>query len=332
MNLQQELNTFLEFSGKDSSFCSIAEVGPSILRVESKKTKKSDITLGLLALVHGNEYLGLPILNSLIKSLLVGTVSFDQTLYFGLGNIPAAIAGKRFIDEDLNRCFGKTNSDTQESSRARILETFMLNKCDYLLDIHQTISAASDPFFIFQYTNERCLNVMSKWNPGIPTVLQEDQIGENTGLSTDEYLRFRGKFGAALELGQLGTNEHFVLGLDICKNALAVTDDQLSQPNHLPMDFPVYRLKESFKAENSSCKLDSGWKNLKPFYQGQKIGESASGSIYAPETGVMLFPRYRPVSAGDSLFHYCIPWTTRESVLRKNNFIVEDKKIFITTH
>lgn len=321
MNLEQELSLFSNFVGMETSHCRISSPGPSILHLQSKSILKSNTTLGFLALVHGNEFIGLPILNSLIQSILSGEVEFNSDIYVALGNIPAALANKRFIDEDLNRCFGKADHQTLESKRARELESLMLNRCDFLIDLHQTISPAENPFFIFQYSNEECLSLIKKWNPGIPTILQHDQIGENTGLSTDEYLRSRKKFGVALELGQLGNSDHFNLGLGICKKALKPTDfsDNLS----------FLQISGSYKVKNSSYQLDEGWKNLKSFTVGQRLGEHDQGIILAPVSGYMLFPRYRTLNKGEELFHYCTPFSPRvltSTSIKVNNYLNDFNK------
>src|SRR5688500_8204536 len=105
MNLELELNLFSNFIGKESEHLQISSPGPSILHIKNKSLN-SNPTLGFLALVHGNEYVGLPIINSLIQSLLSGEVELKSDVYFGLGNVPASFANQRFIDEDLNRSFG----------------------------------------------------------------------------------------------------------------------------------------------------------------------------------------------------------------------------------
>src|SRR5690606_18238508 len=216
VTLLNDLESFKKFKNFDNPFCKIEEVAPYILKLTPKNVR-TETTLGFLGLVHGNELIGLPILTALAESLTNGTLELNVELYLGLGNIPAALKSTRFVEEDLNRCFGTTNNDSIEAKRARELEVHMLDHCDFLIDIHQTVFSSENPFFIFQYSSQQCLSIIDKWNPispwntGIPVVLQKDQIGNNTGLSTDEYLRQKGKFGTALELGQLNTNNQ--LGL-----------------------------------------------------------------------------------------------------------------------
>lgn len=319
MNLEDQLRLFSSFSTQQSHYCQVSEVGPYILRLETKSNQKQKITLGFSALVHGNEFLGLPILNSLIQSILNGDIQVNYDIYFGLGNIPAAFANKRFIEEDMNRCFGKIGH-TSEAKRAYELETLMLNHCDFLVDIHQTIFTSEKPFFIFQYSSERCLSIMEKWNTDIPVILQEAQLGENTGLCTDEYVRSRGGFGTALELGQLGTENHFDLGLEICRRVLKNTTSEMVTSKEIlePLKFEVLKLSASaYKVKDSSYKLDEGWKNLSYFEKGQRLGVSDAGEILAPVSGFMLFPRYRSLSAGQELFYYCT------SIFKKNNDLTE---------
>lgn len=309
MVLNQEISRFLSFSGFQNEAVSIETVGSHILKLTPKHLKSS-MTLGFLALVHGNETIGLPILNNLLQSLVTGEIQIDYQVYFGLGNITAAHKDVRFVEEDLNRCFGLLNSNTLESARAREVETLMLNHCDYIIDLHQTQRAALKPFFIFQYSSPRCLTILEKMNPGIPTVLQTDPIGENTGLSTDEYIRARGGFGTALELGEKGDFQHQALGLEICKNAMIVLEPLHLTSHHLQneaLKLPLFQLSGKMKALGSSDQLDLSWKNFGEFKAGQEMGTRGSGVIQAPEDGFLLFPRFSNVKAGDALFHYCTP-------------------------
>jgi succinylglutamate desuccinylase len=313
IDLSQELEKFHQFDGKSSNFVRIESAGPSILKINSCVDVKSKMTVGFLALVHGNETVGLPIINSLIESLLIGEQVVDYDIYFGLGNIPAALKDKRFLDEDLNRCFGRPGH-SMESQRARQLEDQMLNHCDFLIDLHQTVSAAKDPFFIFQFSNLRCLKIINEINPGIPTILQFDQIGSATGLSTDEYMRSRSKWGTALELGQKGSTDYSQLGLEICKGVMEVLKpmEKYDVEPAATLQFPIYRLEGSFKAQDSNSHLDEGFQNLQRINKGQAIGRSEQGAICFPVDGIILFPRYRTATVGQELFYFASAMQTSD--------------------
>lgn len=307
MITQENLNSFRNLKTSKNAFVEIIEVAPYILKLTPKSQQAPGPSMGFLALVHGNEEIGLPILGDLANAIITGSVILKNEVYLGLGNIDAALASRRFVEEDLNRCFGKENADSIEANRARIIEKAMLNHCEFLIDIHQTVFNSENPFFIFQYSSPSCLENISKWNPitdwnsGIPVILQEDQIGADTGLSTDEYLRSKNKFGTALELGKLGGADHFNLGLKICLNAL-----ERSAGSAQNTELNILRLKGNYKALDAEAKLDIGWANLKPFSKGQRLGTDSRGEIYGPCDGYMLFPRYRKVSEGEDLFFFCI--------------------------
>ena len=324
MDLEGQLRTFSNVSTQRSENFEVSEVAPYVLKFTNKTSanSKKQPTLGFTALVHGNEYLGLPILNSIMESLLSGKTKVDYDVYFGLGNIPAAFAQKRFMEEDLIRCFGKQGFASQEATRARQLESAMLNHCDLLLDIHQTVFTSEKPFFIFQYTSQRCLSIMEKWNTDVPVIIQEAQLGENTGLCADEYVRSRGGFGAALELGQLGTFNHFELGCEIGSRVLRNSNLEILGSNRAlePLKFELLKLSPStFKVEDSSFKLDDGWRNLSYFEKGQRLGTYQHGDILAPVSGYMLFPRYRPLKAGEDLFYYCTDILDKSSSLTRSH-------------
>ncbi len=88
--------------------------------------------LTLVAGLHGNEALPLEALRALNLSVIPG-------------HPQALLEGRRFIEEDLNRCFGRDGS-TLEHHRAKYLSEEILPKRP-VLDFH-TFSCDSEPFAI----------------------------------------------------------------------------------------------------------------------------------------------------------------------------------------
>lgn len=307
VELQKELNRFRNILSIPSAYFTLNQCGEDIYHLVPHQVGSAK-KMGFMALVHGNEYLGLPILNQLFEDLLSGKTKADCEIYFGLGNVPASFSGTRFVEEDLNRAFGLEALHNRESLRARELEQKMLNHCDYLIDLHQTVGPSRQPFFIFQYASHQCLHNIHLLNPGIPTILQFEQIGTDTGLSSDEYMRKIGKFGVALELGQKGTNHYFDLGLSICRKALELVSYRPQRSvSELQFSFPLLQMNGRYHVEDDSSQLNPGWENFSEILQGEKMGRNGSGDIHAPASGFMLFPRYRPVSAGQELYYFCTP-------------------------
>lgn len=318
MTLQSELIKFQSFSGKKGLSCSIEEVGPCILKFHPSTAQSSSrrTRLGFLALIHGNEVIGLPIINNLLNSLVSGTIKADFEIIFALGNVTAAQENKRFIESDLNRSFLKDESITIEEKRAKILESKVLDECDYVFDLHQTIEPSITPFFMLKYSWVRHLAVVQAVNPGIPTVVTYDSIHQAKGVTTNEYLRTKGAIGITIELGEKGffQNAHD-LGFSICLKAIEVFRD----PSRFcartieslgKFEFPLYQLSGSLKVSGPGTKLNDGWKNLLPVQGGQQVGTSDSGPIVAEASGLMIFPKYNRVSViGQELFYICTPVT-----------------------
>lgn len=77
--------------------------------------------------IHGNETAPIEILNSLASELLNGKWQLACPLLLILGNPPAMVAGKRFLDVNLNRLFNDAHGKPEyrglpETARAQFLE------------------------------------------------------------------------------------------------------------------------------------------------------------------------------------------------------------------
>lgn len=303
---------FRSFVGAKTLAGEIVLNGPDIIKfVPSNKTTKK-LKLGFLALVHGNEIIGLPILNTIIDGLLSGIFQPDYEILFGLGNLQALSANKRFIQKDLNRCFGQTTFETSEDQRAREIEKYFLDEIDYLVDLHQTVHPSATPFFIFQYTSAACFSHLSLINSNYPTVLQFDAIGDSQSLSTDEYLRGRGKFGVALELGQIGYDENkFKTGLTVCARFIEKLKrleyfEQIKPKTIQSFEYPLFEITDRLIANEDNSVLDKNWHNFSKFSQGQIMGSSSGGPILSPQAGCVLFPKLnQTISKGQNLFFIC---------------------------
>lgn len=314
--LQFELNCELErfrcFCDVESASGHFEVVGPDILKF-SPRGVKSQLKIGFLALVHGNEVIGLPIVNTVIEALKSGAITTPHEIYFGLGNLPAAHAGTRFIEKDLNRCFGRRDTDTIEARRAREIEAHMLDHVDYLLDLHQTVHPNQHPFFIFQYSSPQCLQHMALMNTKYPTILQFDAIGDSCHLSTDEYLRSRGGFGVAFELGQLGFGaDKFDVGVSTALKLIENTKcrrtfaDDNAEPVSRRIEFPLYQITDRVQAAGDDTLLENHWINFSEVRAGDVLGQSSAGPLIAPQAGYVLFPKLRQTrSRGQDLMFLC---------------------------
>jgi succinylglutamate desuccinylase len=308
--LAEQLEIFRNFLSKSTGDLQISEVGPHIFKLSPKNlaTRKK---LGFIGLVHGNEIIGLPVLNGLLQKIFSKEIEPQFEMFFALGNLEAAHAEKRCIEYDLNRAFGKNSDEFLETRRARELEQLMLNHCDHVIDFHQTVSPTQKSFFIFEYSKGLDLEFLRKVNPGIPAIVQFEAIGDESGLSTDEYLLRRGKFGSAVELGQMGFSEpEYKLGLQIGLRAVDVYNGQFTVPRE---NFQFFQLAGRYKALASGDALNATYENFQKIKRGEVVGEGKFGKIEAPESGYLLFPRAQPaLHVGQELFYYCTEYELKK--------------------
>jgi succinylglutamate desuccinylase len=295
--LQSELNKFRGFTGLVSNFGQIELLAEDIIKFSPNTEIKTKVNAGFMALVHGNEILGLPILNQILENLLNGQLKTSSDLYFALGNIQAAFADKRFLEKDLNRCFNEKSEETLENRRALVLEKYFLDKVDYLLDLHQTVQKSDTAFFIFQYSSLNCLSHLSLMNTNTPTILQFENIGDQKGLSSDEYVRLRGRFGTTLELAQIGLNQtYFKLGYSACEKlilnlGLIENFESPLQPTADKLNYEIFEISNRIVATHDKSILNSELKNFSFVEKNQPIGRSEEAVVTAPESGLLLFPK-----------------------------------------
>ncbi len=100
--------------------------GPGMLRLVPAMPVL-DRRLIVSAGVHGNETAPIEVLDRLVEELLTGTWAPATETLLILGNPPAMVAGRRFLDHNLNRLFNGAHrqpvyAGSPESARAALLE------------------------------------------------------------------------------------------------------------------------------------------------------------------------------------------------------------------
>ncbi len=97
---------------------------------------------------HGDEHLG----KWLFDNYPYGQTNYCQWKVI-IANPEAMYLNQRFIDEDLNRCFNRLDSNTYESKRAKIL-TSIIKQYDIVYDIHETSSQMKTCIFVNEINDE----------------------------------------------------------------------------------------------------------------------------------------------------------------------------------
>jgi len=112
-----------------------------------KDSGKKWNTTVIMVWVHWNEFSGVQALENIMDSIKVS----NWKVYFIYGNPKALELNKRYYEKNLNRCFVKWNNGTYEDKRAKKIMK-ILDKSDYLLDVHNTINENNSiPFLISEY-------------------------------------------------------------------------------------------------------------------------------------------------------------------------------------
>jgi len=158
--------------------------------VTVKKGKKPGKTVAIFGGVHGNEIVGVEMINILRKELKVEV----GIVYLVYGNPKAIKQNKRFVEKNLNRCFKKSNKDnTVEDKRAKELMK-ILDKCDALLDLHSFPNSKGETFAICE---KKAFDIASKFD--VPVI--SSGWGKTEPGATEGYVYDNGKIGIGIETG-----------------------------------------------------------------------------------------------------------------------------------
>lgn len=177
--------------------------------IEGVYAAESDIP-GITATVvggtHGDETAGLVLIEKLKHHPIK-----QGKLYAIVANPEAVKMGKRFIEEDLNRCFGTPPEDNKTSKiagkkklRAEKLKPIYA-ETDIFLDVHSTI-LPSDPFLAIPNLQKLMANKALISSLGIPTILTGEGLWHPSGepIYGDTYVESKGGFGITIEAGWIG--------------------------------------------------------------------------------------------------------------------------------
>lgn len=249
-----------------------------------------DVHLVIGSMVHGNETGSLPAVLEVAQDLQSGAARFGGRLSMFIGNVPAARQDRRFLEADLNRVFVDSDLDTLEHRRARELRQ-ILDDADVFIDLHQTILATAQPFYICPWSAEG-----EAWARGLGAarVWVTRPSGESFSTGTccaDEYVRNRGKVGLTVELSQKGFRaEASELADRVIRRAMhmAETGDR----DGAPLEF--WRTSSKVPYSSRELRLRPGLSNFQPARRGERLTLDDAPELLCPHDGVLLFPKYPP--------------------------------------
>lgn len=270
------------------------------------KANKKEKHIAFCAIIHGDEIGALPAFLSMIEKFAHGKIKFDGQVTFFLGNVPAALQNKRFLERDLNRSFDLSqlhDDTTAERKRASELIT-LLNSCDLLFDFHQTSQLTHYPFYAFGFHYQSYLWARVAGCTPMFVTRPTNQKFSAGGLCIDEYMRSLNKPAVTLELSQRGFIETAKNITELVISRVLQTYQKMSniqdiatllksarRNRNLTLLLTIY--KEPFSHPRKA--LTPGFVNFSRVAKGQKLGTDENlQPILASDTGFLLFPKYPP--------------------------------------
>lgn len=257
-------------------------------------TKKEGQHIVFFGAVHGNESCGTVALKQLIQDLKQNPFFLERgkVTIVPVCNEAAFEKNVRFIDQDLNRVFKKTeHPQTNEEHVANEL-TALIDDCDVFLDIHSTESPGEPSVFVDFPTAE---NKAFSGALGMPhAILGWPSLYEQSTLEsfdTTAYAHSKGKTGLLIECGQ-----HTDLkSAQVAHNAIYRT---LSYFGLIPIR-PIntappqeITMTHLFIREGVEDKLAYNWQHLQEIGQGEVIAIRETGEkIIAERDVVMILPK-----------------------------------------
>lgn len=291
-NLEFYLNQFKKFE---------KNYGNGIPYSITLNNKKHNGHIVFSGIVHGNEVGSLPAIIKCIHDLLSNKIHYGGKVSFFLGNVEAAQKNVRFIEFDLNRCFGNKYSGTMNRERKRALEIMpLLQSADVYFDFHQTIMPCLKPFYIFEMSK---LSYYWARAAGVASTFVTRRKGvsfSSAGMCSDEYVRFLGNIGITIELSEKGfTPNAESMSFEIMKRTLYCMDKvyynkftikKLARKNN---DFEFLSVVHREPFLNPKLKLDEGLMNFKKVTKGMILGINEHNKPFtSPRDGYILFPKY----------------------------------------
>lgn len=281
-----EINSFLQ--SKES----LVQIGFSIKSIDEYgfviqgNTQSERIDLLITGLVHGNEVIGVEIMNRIVNHFIL-----DQKIKINLGlllcNIEAAKKDTRFIESDLNRSFSVAKVTTLEHRRAVEIAK-IVDQTDFVFDLHQTVEPSLTPFFVIEHNHE-LIQIANQLLPQFPVVTFGAGGFSKTGKTMLEYSSSRQIKAMVLECGQKGFSQD--LSTKVANACLDLITNLKNTVIEKPKEISVLHLVGSI-TNMGNTHLVPGLVSYLPIKQGQVLAHEGSIEIKAPFDGRLVFPSY----------------------------------------
>jgi succinylglutamate desuccinylase len=279
--------------------------------IHQVESSKPGPTLVFFGGIHGNEPAGIFALKKVLSQISESEIK--GSIYAITGNLKALKTGQRFIDEDLNRIWSKSQVSTIgeigagniEQSERQVLYDLVweiINKKEgpfYFIDLHTT-SSQTLPFITI---NDALINRrFSKLFP-VPIVLGIEEYLDGPLLS---YINELGYVSLGFEAGQHEEEEsisnsiafiHLVLSF---AGAILTEDEEQAKINFKVLEtaankshtiFEIIHLHQILNGEE--FKMKAGFKSFQDIQKGEKIAYSDEQIINSEFNAKIFMPLYQ---------------------------------------
>jgi len=289
-NLMQQL--------KSSSHCTVIDLDEySFIIQNNTASNDNSVDYLICGLTHGNEVIGLQIINILIEKFLKQKTSFTKVAV-SLNNVEAYLLNKRYCDQDLNRSFlhSKNENNNYEIRRAKEIE-ILVKKINpsVIIDLHQTIEPTHSSFFVIPES----LNLVS-WccylNKEWPIFCFDAHGFSSEGRTLLEFAMSQNILCLVIEVSQNGFNLTKSLEIvSVLENKLLqyrFNDIHLSSEKHKKEYYLIKQTLTKPVDSNSSFKMSKKYINLDQVQKGECIAANNDGDrIISLQQGLILFPK-----------------------------------------
>jgi len=233
-------------------------------------------TTVIMAGVHGNERAGILAFERLLPTIQISS----WIVYFILANIEAIQKNTRFIEKNLNRCFKKRISwKSYEEKRAREIRG-ILDKADYLLDIHNTFNEKTEAFLIGEK------QALSKYFPVKKMLSWLDSLHK---WGSDGYMNERWKTWLCIECGSIDDIQGQERAEKSIINFLKITKNIEEEPQILGKNQSYIICEKMYTSKTDNFILSKKFKDFEEIKRWEAIWYDGVEKIVAQKNWIILF-------------------------------------------
>lgn len=255
-----------------------------------------DRSLFICSALHGDEVGSIPAVLRIIDDIKKGSIKFGGTITFALGNIEAIKINKRFVTEDMNRIFGKSNVDTVDAKRVKEIEK-LITSHSIFIDLHQTIGPTKSPFYVVRGAEENMQLARIIEAAPLAMLVAEAEANSKSRITGTTFAGFHNITAFTLELGQKGYN---IKSEELAYNTiLKIIQTMDEHPTNTwkkiaetKPPLKIISIEYAHEFTEPSMRLHPGLINGEFYQKGFELGIHGNQKIVAPFDGYIFFPKY----------------------------------------